>query len=166
MSLSQYLNRLVGENKEPFYQVVPFIAEFWKTVSNLPFIILGTYYLSTLHLIDELKIVYILLIFAGICSGFHHAVNGVCTCGKKEITWTLIVDWIPILISTIYVIVTNIISEFSITTWICVGLSILWLLIDNVFSPLKYWGHCIWHIIIAFSLANGYMDYYKKMHKY
>jgi hypothetical protein len=78
---------------------------------------------------------------------------------SKEVTWTLAIDWIPILASGIYIIITNIFAYFTFGSWIFIAGSILWLLIDNVFAPFKHWGHCIWHILIAFAIENAYRDY-------
>jgi hypothetical protein len=153
------LKKLAGENKEEFYKVSPYIAEFWKTISNLPFIVLGTYHLILYSPNINLQVVYSLLIIAGIFSGFHHATNYKCMMCSHEITWTLIIDWIPILISVIYIIVTRMFLTFGIGSLIFIGVSILWLLIDNVFAPFAHWGHCIWHILIAFAISNAYEDY-------
>lgn len=153
------LKKLAGENKEEFYKVLPFIAEFWKTISNLPFIILGLYHLLHDSLNSKLKVVYSLLVCAGFCSAFHHATNYECILCSKKITWTLIIDWIPILTSAVYICVTKMINSFTINSWIFLGISILWLFIDNVFAPLKHWGHCIWHVLIAFAISHAYEDY-------
>ena len=150
--------RLVGDNKEEFYKVTPFIAEFWKTVSNIPFIFLGIYHLILYSLDTNLQIVYSLLIVAGFSSGFHHATNYKCVLCSKEITWTLIIDWIPILLSILYIITTKMIVSFTAISWIYIGFSILWLIIDNIFVPFAHWGHCIWHILIAFAISNAYQD--------
>ena len=153
------LKKLAGENKEEFYKVSPYIAEFWKTISNLPFIVLGTYHLILYSSDTNLRVVYSLLILAGIFSAFHHATNYKCMMCSHEITWTLIIDWIPILFSAIYIIVTRMIFTFGLGSWIFIGISIVWLLIDNVFAPLAHWGLCIWHILIAFAISNAYEDY-------
>ena len=153
------IQRLTGDNKEEFYKVTPFIAEFWKTISNLPFVILGLYHLISFSLNTNLKVVYSLLIIAGFFSAFHHATNYKCALCSREITWTLIIDWVPILSSIIYIIITKMINYFSFYSWIFIGVSVLWLLIDNAFAPFKHWGHCIWHILIAFAISNAYTDY-------
>lgn len=157
--MNNILQKLAGDNKEEFYKVVPFIAEFWKTVSNLPFVILGLYHLILCSLDTNLKIVYSLLILAGLSSAFHHATNYKCTMCSREMTWTLIIDWIPILASGIYIIITKMINSFSIDSWIFIGISLSWLIIDNTFAPFKHWGHCIWHILIAFAISHAYEDY-------
>lgn len=153
------LQRLAGDNKEEFYKVSPFIAEFWKTISNLPFVILGLYHLILYSLNVNLKVVYSLLIIAGFSSAFHHATNYKCALCSKEITWTLIIDWIPILTSVIYIVITKMFNSFTTSSWIFIAVSILWLFIDNIFAPFKHWGHCVWHILIAFAISNAYEDY-------
>lgn len=145
---------------EPFYQVTPFIAEFWNTLSNAPFVIIGLWRLYELseidvwpiglHHIDRLILLYWLYVFCGICSGIHHATSA---------RWTIVIDWIPITLS--------IISNLYFGLWMHVGfvsafqvlIALLVLGTDHVWTPINVpWGHCMWHILAAYAIDSCYQD--------
>jgi hypothetical protein len=71
---------------------------------------------------------------------------------KKEIMWTLIIDWYSIITASIYILSTGIIIYFHPIIFFWFGISIIWLFIDNYFAPIKHFGHCLWQIFIAFSI--------------
>jgi hypothetical protein len=157
--LRYIITRMAGDNIEEKNKYFPYIKEFWKTLSNIFFILLPLIFIKN-WINTNLIVLNSLLILSGLCSAFHHATHyKMCVC-NKEITWTLIIDWLPILTSSIYIISTGVIVHFHLLTFVCLALSLIWLFIDNYFSPFKHIGHCLWHIFIAFSINLGYINYY------
>lgn len=137
------------------YQYSFYIAEFWNTVSNLPFIILGLFRFYELaamnHENRSLQLAYVLLAFAGIASGIHHAVN----IGYKK--WTIFLDWIPILLSLLLIYSQGFI--FSVVSWLKIIFAISVLLVDHFLGLVPVpWGHVFWHILAAFAVDNAYQD--------
>src|SRR3972149_7490702 len=123
---------------ENFYTHSRYIAEFWNTISNLPFIIIGFLRLSESN-IFQVNILYFFFMMAGLCSAYHHSHP------KK---WTIIIDWIPISIS---IGLCFRYSIFQYLSWISIfKLSIaFWSLItDHIWTPVNVpWGHVFWHIL-------------------
>ncbi len=128
---------------EQFFTHTKWIAEFWNTLSNLPFILIG---FIRLECDTQLKFNYQLMIFTGICSVIHHATT------QK---WTLIIDWIPILISL--VVNLNYLSYAEMPEMLILLVAFVWLLIDHIATPVPVpWGHVIWHILAAYSIDIFY----------
>ena len=100
---------------EPFYATCPWIAEFWNTLSNLPFLVIAglrllelrmagtssdrtpeatlSYYPYTSpsllpHPLDpHVELLYLWMLAMGLASAVHHATTT---------KWTIVVDWVPI----------------------------------------------------------------------
>lgn len=128
---------------EPQFTHTKWIAEFWNTVSNLPFILLG---LIRLQNETQLKLHYQLMIFTGICSAIHHATT------QK---WTLVIDWIPIAGSILLNL--NYLSFMGLPEALILLMALIWLLTDHVVTPMPPpWGHVVWHIMAAYSIDIFY----------
>lgn len=137
---------------EQFHTHTPWIAEFWNTVSNLPFILIGIIRLETQSKDPKwfnscpLQLQYQLMIFTGICSAIHHATT------QK---WTIIVDWIPIAFSILLNL--NYLSYAELPEILILLVALIWLLIDHVVTPMPVpWGHVVWHIMAAYSVDAFY----------
>lgn len=153
-------NRKYERKLEPFYQVTPFIAEFWNTLSNAPFVIIGLWRLYELseievwpmgvHHFDQLVFVYGLYALCGLCSGIHHATSA---------RWTIIIDWIPIAISLIANFYFGFWTHLGFVSLFKVLLALAVFLSDHVCTPINVpWGHCMWHILAAFAIDSCYQD--------
>lgn len=135
-----------------------FPGEFWNTISNLPFVIIGLMRL-TQYRHPEAKLLYILFVAIGVCSGLHHA----CPPGFRHLS--LILDYIPIVASLYHG--WFIIPFVSQVTWFKVGLALLVLVIDHL-SPFLTrsgkplvdvpFGHVFWHILAAFAVDSAYSE--------
>lgn len=128
-----------------------YIAEFWNTISNLPFIIIGI-----LRLIElepnyfELEYLYTFMVLAGFASGFHHAMH------EK---WTILIDWIPILISIYLFIHYDLLQFVSYASLFQFGLAMFVLLTDHIYTTIPVpWGHVMWHILACFSIDSIYQS--------
>ena len=156
--ISLFMMSFYGKNSkykrenEQFYNVTPHIAEFWNTLTNLPFILIGLYNILFYSLNLNLTIAYLLLIACGIGSGIHHA---------SPHEWTLIIDWVPILSSIGFVLWSGIIYSISFISIMYTILAFSVLLTDHIFTPIPVpWGHCLWHILAAVTVNSIYSDYY------
>lgn len=144
---------------ETHYTHTEYIAEFWNTLSNLPFIIIGFIRLIeiTLYQNDAMKniqhmiILYSLFVAAGFCSGIHHTLLS---------KWTIILDWIPIASSLIYLFYyIDLLVQISPTCWFEMIIAIGMLFADHVFQYVTPpWGHVFWHIIASFAMDNAYQN--------
>ena len=135
---------------EDFYNISPYIAEFWNTLTNLPFILFGSYHIIFTELHFNTFNTYILLIMAGIASAYHHATPNPST---------IIIDYIPIILSIAYILYNSMVYHFSYFSWILLVVSIGVLIYDNKFRPFGFKGHCVWHFLIAITTNNAYQDY-------
>ena len=132
---------------ELYYTHSKYIAEFWNTISNIPFIIIG---LLRLYEGTNLTLLYQLMIAAGICSAIHHA-----TIHK----YTIIVDWIPIVTSSVLIWQMNLLPMISLTCYFELFLAFLVLFADHVYKLVpNHWGHTFWHLLIALSIDNAYQS--------
>lgn len=126
------------------------IAEWWNTISNIPFIVFGIMGVMSVST-NDLTILYILMIAAGFASGIHHAMN---------YYWTILLDWFPITLSIMFWIQFNVFSALTMTTWFMLLLSFTVLLNDHVVTTVPVpWGHVMWHVFISFSVVSAYKDY-------
>jgi len=132
---------------ESFYTHSRHIAEFWNTLSNLPFVLIGLYRLwHGVNFVD----LYILYVLAGVCSAFHHAHP------KK---WTIVIDWIPILISGYLAWEYDVWYHTSTTSRVWLGFAFGTLINDHVCTSLPVpKGHVLWHILAAYSIDSAYQD--------
>lgn len=141
---------------ETFYHISPYIAEFWNTLTNLPFILIGLYSLFNYNLDWNLKIAYSLLIMCGIGSGIHHA---------SPHKWTIIIDWLPISCSILFVLWSGIIYSMSFTSLVYSMIAFSVLITDHICTPISVpWGHCLWHILASIAVNSIYSDYYVMCH--
>jgi dihydroceramidase len=133
--------------REEFYQVVPYIAEFWNTVSNLPFILIGLYRLKNG---TSLGLLYVLYALAGVCSGIHHATTP---------KWTIIIDWIPIASTIVIVLHYGMWRFLSMNSVGKLSIALTALVLDHVWTPLPVpWGHVLWHLLAAWSIDAAYQE--------
>jgi hypothetical protein len=133
---------------EKFYTHSMHIAEFWNTLSNIPFVLIGIY---RLWQGTPLTLLYFLYTMAGVCSGFHHA---------SPHKWTIIIDWIPIATSVVIVYSTGVLWSISISTMFWIMLAFATLINDHVYTSIPVpWGHVLWHLLAAYSIDRAYQDY-------
>lgn len=141
--------------REKNYAVTPYISEFFCTITNVPFIIVGLYNLYYLSPTDFeiMHTLYWLMVFAGIASGIHHAFI---------FRGSIILDWIPIA-SSILLLVYNfnfkILTFVTFTSWIKFTIALAILLSDHLCTPLKVpIGHCAWHLAACWAVNSMYRD--------
>ena len=137
--------------REKFYQVTPYIAEFWNTISNILLILVGVYRLFTQDMSLLSQQLYTLMILCGFCSGIHHATPQ---------DWTIVIDWIPIASSIYIVFMNNVIFYMDTYTIVVTAIVITWFLSDqflHLTDPRI--GHSLWHIGAAFALDAIYQSY-------
>lgn len=137
---------------EPFYAKSSYIAEFWNSLSNLPFIILGV---SRLVLDNEYEdsaslILYCLLIGCGTCSFIHHA---------TPCKWTIVIDWLPISVTLGYLVYIHIWSCLAYTTWVKLVMAFSLLIADHHTHFMGIWGHAVWHVLAAYALDSVFQDF-------
>lgn len=137
--------------KEDLYTHSFYIAEFWNTVSNLPFIIIGILRLCELDdSYFELEYMYGLMILAGFASGIHHGLT------KK---YTIIVDWIPILLSIVVFNHYGLVEFVSLASWVKIILAFSVLITDHVYTLIPVpWGHVMWHLLACLAIDSTYQD--------
>jgi len=134
-----------GRKLERFYTHSPYVAEFWNTLSNLPFVIIGV--LRLWEGADSLR--YGLYTLAGLASAFHHA---------SSQAWTIVVDWIPIATSLAF----SWQAFFAMTpvTAFLLLLALSTLAADHIWTPTPVpWGHVMWHLLAAIAVDRLYQDY-------
>ena len=133
---------------EPCYTVSPYIAEFWNTVSNIPFILIA---LTRLYEGTDLVELYILMALAGVASGIHHAAAPMY---KK---YTIILDWAPIAVSIVMLLSNHCLCEVSLTALLELTLAFIVLMVDHICTIMPVpWGHVMWHLLAAFSIDSAY----------
>jgi hypothetical protein len=134
---------------EPNFVVSRHIAEFWNTLSNLPFVVLGV-----LRLVEgqqpELQYAYQLMILAGIASAIHHATTP---------KWTIVIDWIPIVLSMVHIWTMGYYGFISWATYFKFTLALVVLVTDHIWTLVPVpWGHVMWHLLAAYSIDDLYQD--------
>ena len=139
--------------RETPYSHSPYIAEFYNTITNLPFIIIGILRLCQDDVWNsyEMTILYTLYIFFGICSGIHHSIIH-----KKSI----IIDYIPIVITSVYFLFNyHWFSYISYVSYFKLLLAFSSLIIDHTLRliPIPH-GHCVWHLLAALGIDSAYHD--------
>ncbi len=143
---------------EAFYAVSPWIAEFWNTVSNLPFVVIGVMRVLSLSHAAEgdvafVRYLYAIFCCAGLASAFHHGVR---------IRWSIVVDWIPISCSIVLLCSYSsgaLLGLIDAVSWFkfCLALGVL--LVDHVSPRMPVpWGHAVWHVLIAFAIDSAYQS--------
>lgn len=143
MFLGKYERKL-----EPFFKVTHYIAEFWNTISNFPFIIIGLLRLWEQYPGKEefVDTAYQILILIGIGSSIHHATTP---------KWTIIVDWIPIVIGLYYIYSLELIQYISAAVYFEVGLATSVLIIDHTTNLIPVpWAHTFWHLLITLAFDS------------
>ena len=139
--LAQYERKL-----EPFFTVTPWIAEFFNTISNLPFILIGLFRLY--EGVEFTWFLYAFMILIGICSGVHHATTP---------KWTIVIDWVPIVISMgtfCYFDMWPLVSYTSLLQW---NIALLLLFVDHFWTIMPVpWGHVCWHLVAALAMDSIY----------
>ena len=135
---------------EQCYTISPYIAEFWNTISNIPFILIA---LARLYEGTYLVNLYILMAVAGAARGIHHAAAPMY---KK---YTIILDWIPIAISIVVFLTNHCLCEVSLTALLELALALVVLVVDHVCTIMPVpWGHVMWHLLAAFSIDAIYQS--------
>ena len=143
--------------KENLYTHSFYIAEFWNTVSNLPFIIIGILRLCELDdSYFELEYMYALMILAGFASGIHHGLNDQNCLSQK---YTIIVDWIPILLSILVFNHYGLMEFVSLASWVKIILAFSVLITGHVYTLIPVpWGHVMWHLLACLAIDSTYQD--------
>lgn len=138
---------LFARRRERYFSNSKYVAEFYNTISNLPFILIG---LVRLYEKTELVTLYWLMISAGIASGIHHMMV------QK---WTIILDWIPIVLSIVVLFKMSVFHLISYGSWMQVIIAVLVLYADHVHQLMPVpWGHVCWHLLAALAIDNTYQD--------
>lgn len=144
MGISNYSRRL-----EQPYSHVNYIFEYYNTISNLPFILIGLSRLYT-GVNDKVWYLYMYLTFCGICSGIHHAV---------KFPGSIILDYIPITASVWYLYSNDLFSEIGVVSKGLAGLALFVLYVDHVWQLMPVpWGHVMWHICAAYAADSCYQS--------
>jgi len=141
------LNMSYKRKLEPFFQISSYVAEFWNTISNAPFIIIGL-----LRLMEgtDLETEYKLMVLAGIASAIHHATTP---------RWTILIDWAPIAWSCFHILRSNYLLYLSPTAIFEILLAFFILVTDHVYTYIPVpWGHVFWHIVAALSIDCAYQS--------
>lgn len=141
---------------ETAFQVNPYIAEFWNTVSNAPLSVIGLLRLIENYGNDSaIEIAYFLMILTGICSAIHHATTP---------RWTIVIDWIPIASMLIYSVVTWNLMLISPAVVAEIVLSLAVLYSDHILKIVPVpWGHVMWHLLAALSV-DAFLQNMQKVH--
>jgi len=132
---------------EILYTHSQYIAEFWNTVSNIPFIVMG---LLRLYEGTTLVGLYQLLIASGIASGIHHATTH---------EWTILIDWAPIAGAIILLFNMGVLHLVSYATWFGVAIALGILYSDHVHHLMPVpWGHATWHLLATLAIDGLYQN--------
>ena len=138
---------------ESSYSHTKYIHEFWNTISNLVFVIIGIIrlYDAEIYEQEDLFNLYVLYTMAGFCSGIHHATH---------YKMTIIIDWIPISGSIIYICYNYYLLHYiSLVSWIKIITALFVLMTDHVCTPVNVpWGHVFWHVFAGFAIDSAYTD--------
>jgi hypothetical protein len=150
------LFKIWNRKYEAPYKTSKFICEFWNTISSLPFIIIGILRLidENLYLYsDELVILYLFFVFAGIFGFIHHMSN---------FKYTILLDSIPLISSFIYIFYNDYLFNYiTLITWFKIFLAFCVFITDHLCSCINTpWGHVFWHLLITFALDSAYQDIY------
>lgn len=149
---------------EPFFQNSNYVAEFWNTISNFPFMIIAILRLIESHNppyinqsqpdLSKIGQAYTYLFFVGLGSSIHHATTP---------KWTIIIDWIPILGFIYHIITTFDLYLLSNTVIFELFLSLTVLFIDHSTDIIPVpWGHVFWHPLAAISLDSMIQNFANK----
>ena len=123
---------------ESKYSKSKYIAEFYNTLSNLPFIIYGVSYLLFCSPSD--KNLWYLMIGFGVCSSIHHAIH---------FKGSILVDYIPIVSAWIY-IYNFYLSYIDFNDLIHCSLPLFILITDHIYTFIPVpWGHVLWHTLAS-----------------
>lgn len=147
----------------PFYGRHEWIAEYWNSLSNIPFIVIGLLRWQVIALDDGpgsyekniVAVLYLLYTLAGVCSLIHHAIRW---------RWSIVIDWIPIAASIGYILVHRDVlfhhMHFIISV-LDIAFALFILIVDHVRTIIPVpWGHVMWHIVAAFVLDSVYQTMY------
>jgi hypothetical protein len=140
-----------------------YVAEWWNTISNILFVAIGvlryreaiankTWAQKRAPKGYVLPRLWLLFAAAGVCSAFHHS---------QRMRWTIIVDWIPIAASAILLVLGHryLLHRVSWAAWFGLAFALAVLTTDHVCTILPPpWGHMLWHVSAAFSIAQAYRD--------
>lgn len=130
---------------EPQYAVSPYVAEWWNTLSNFPFVLVGLLRLRG-PLSPLARQLYVCYTLAGVCSAFHHA-------APFAWRWTLWVDWAPIATALAWATWHRAWSHLSAATVCQLGLALLVGALDHTVRLMPVpWGHVCWHLLAALAV--------------
>ena len=139
---------------EPFFKDSNYVAEFWNTISNFPFMIIAVLRLIESNSQSEIGQAYTYLFFVGLGSSIHHATTP---------KWTIIIDWIPILGFIYHIVTTFDLYLLSYTVIFELFLSVFVLFIDHSTDIIPVpWGHVFWHPLAAISLDSMIQNFANK----
>lgn len=141
--------RHLRRKSEPHYEVTPYIAEFWNTLSNLPFVIIGVLRISSFKdAPDSILMLYVLYIFCGLGSAIHHAIDN---------SWSIVIDWIPISLSIALNLDFGMWRYIDAVSGFKMAIALAVLAADHLWTPMKApWGHVMWHLLAAISIDSFY----------
>ena len=135
---------------EKFFTHTRHIAEFWNTVSNIPFIIIALLRLCEGDLVPQVSVLYKLMAMCGVCSAVHHA---------NTERWTIVIDWIPIFLSVLFIFLAELYVYISFSVWFSVFLSLGVLGADHVYRLVPVpWGHVMWHLVASLTADLAYQS--------
>ncbi len=146
--------------ERPAYGVCPCVGEWWNTVSNVLFVVLGLYRLCVDGVADpRLHWLYVLYTCAGVGSAIHHACAHIP--GNR---WSIYVDWLPISASILSILLGTgtlalVMTSISARSIAMLLLALATLISDHVSTPIPVpWGHCLWHVAAAIAIDATYQD--------
>lgn len=133
---------------EPLFATSPWVAEFWNTVSNAPFVIIG---LLRLAYGTRIPLMYAMYTCTGVASAIHHATVP---------AWTVVIDWVPISASILLAFHTKVWVYTSLVSCVKCILAFSILATDHLRRELipPPWGHVMWHIVAALAVDSVYQD--------
>jgi hypothetical protein len=141
--------------QEPAYAVSDHIHEFYNTLTNIGFILIGVARLWKIHdhADDVIIYLYVNYIFLGIGSGIHHAINH---------KYSIVIDWIPISFLIFQFLYYGVLHYVDLVGIIQFLLAIIVLFIDH-FKKLGTL-HPFWHLLAAFALDTVLYSIYLNHH--